>query len=248
MGSVFRSFWLGDALSPIEQLCLKSFLAHGHRFVLYAYDAVADVPDGCELRDAAEVVARERVFLYRNGRHAGSPAGFANIFRYTLLDRDGGWWVDTDTLCLTDDVAEPEYVFAKQDRRLYNCAILRAPAGSRLIRTTLERAERALADEGADGIAFGEIGPHLFTEVVRELGLRGRAARRRDLYPLPYWRALATRDPARREKVEERVAGSTFLHLWTETFRVRGVAKTDPPPAGSFLDAMYRRYDVPVSQ
>jgi hypothetical protein len=246
VGSVFRSFWFGEALSPVEHLCVKSFLARGHRFVLYAYDEVANVPDGCELRDAADVVPRERLFLYGNGRHAGSPAGFSNIFRYTLLDRDGGWWVDTDTLCLRDDVSEPEYVFAKQGRRLFNSAILRAPAGSLLIRTTLERAERAVANGGAEAIAFGEIGPQLLTAVVRELGLRDHAARRRDLYPIPYWRALAVLDPERRQKVEERVADSTFLHLWTETFRVRGVPKSEPPPAGSFLDAMYRRYDVPV--
>ena len=115
MAGPFRSFWFGGDLSPVEHLCLKSFIAHGHRFQLYAYEEVGNVPRGCELLDAATVVPRDQLFLYAHGDHAGTPAGFANLFRYTLLDRDGGWWVDTDVLCLRSKIAEPDHVFAMQE-------------------------------------------------------------------------------------------------------------------------------------
>ena len=244
MAGPFRSFWFGGPLSPLEHLCLKSFLANGHRFQLYAYDEVENLPEGCELLDAASVVARDRLFFYAHGDHAGTPAGFSNLFRYTLLDRAGGWWVDTDVLCLRSKIAEPEYVFAMQDDDYYNVAILRAPAGGRLIRTALERAT-AMVDAEGGNIAFGSIGPGLLTELVPELGFAHLAVERTLLYPIPYWAGLATCDPRRLEEIEQRVAASTFLHLWTGTFRSAHVPKTARPLAGSYLAAQYERYEVP---
>ena len=32
---VIKSLWIGDQLSRLEQLCIKSFLYHGHEFHLY---------------------------------------------------------------------------------------------------------------------------------------------------------------------------------------------------------------------
>ena len=244
MAGPFRSFWFGKTLSPVEHLCIKSFLAQGHRFQLYAYDEVENLPEGCQLLDAGTVVDRERLFLYAHGDHAGTPAGFANLFRYTLLDRDGGWWVDSDVLCLSSKIPEPEYVFAMQDDDYYNVAILRAPAGGRLIGTALERASAIVAVEGGN-MAFGSIGPNLFTDLVRELGFEGKATERTALYPIPYWQGLATCDPRRRDEIDRRVAESWFLHLWTGTFRGARVPTTARPPAGSYLAAAYERYDVP---
>jgi hypothetical protein len=244
MTATVRSFWFGEALSPIEHLCLKSFLAHGHRVDLYTYEKVDNVPRGCNILDAATVVDRDELFVYQDATHSGSPAGFSNIFRYTLLDRDGGWWVDTDTLCLRSELPESEYVFARQGNDRFNTAILRAPAASPLIREALDRARRIVADHDGD-IKFGAIGPHLLTEVIRDLDLGGKATDRRALYPLPYWEALATCDPRRRAEVEFLVADSTFLHLWTEMFRHWRVPKSARPPAGSYLAEMYDRYRIP---
>jgi hypothetical protein len=240
----FRTFWFGGPLSPLEHLCAKSFLANGHRFQLYAYEEVENVPDGCELLDAATIVPRDRLFLYAHGDHAGTPAGFANLFRYTLLDRHGGWWVDSDVLCLRSKIAEPDYVFAMQDDHYYNVAILRAPAGGRLIRAALERATERVEAQGGN-IPFGSIGPNMFTELVPELGFEDKAVERAELYPIPYWQGLFTCDPALRGNVERRAADSTFVHLWTGTFRGAGVPTTARPPAGSYLADMYERYEVP---
>lgn len=244
MAGPFRSFWFGGHLSPVEHLCAKSFLAQGHRFQLYAYEEVGNLPEGCELLDAAAIVPRDQLFMYQHGDHAGTPAGFANLFRYTLLDRHGGWWVDTDVLCLRSKIPEPEYVFAMQDDHYYNVAILRAPAGGPLIRTALERARARVAADGGN-IPFGSIGPNMFTELVPELGFDDKASERAALYPIPYWQGLMTCDPARRREVEQRIAESTFLHLWTGTFRGARVPTTARPPEGSYLADAYERYEVP---
>ena len=41
----FQTFWHGSPLSPYQQLCLKSFVDHGHELTLYSYHSI-DVPAG----------------------------------------------------------------------------------------------------------------------------------------------------------------------------------------------------------
>src|SRR5436190_14741446 len=120
---LFQSFWYGAELSPLEHLCVRSFLDAGHEVCLYAYDGVANVPSGCRVEDADTVVPRAEVFLHQDGIHAESVGAFSDVFRYRLLAQSGGWWVDTDVLYLGTELAETEYVFAEQEPGIINGAI-----------------------------------------------------------------------------------------------------------------------------
>jgi hypothetical protein len=98
---VINGLWIGSHLTLMEQLTLRSFVAQGHRFVLWTYDDLETaLPPGVERRDAREVLPSERVFRYRGGHFPGSCAGFSDMFRYALLAERGGWWVDMDVTCL----------------------------------------------------------------------------------------------------------------------------------------------------
>src|SRR5205085_1334129 len=79
-----------------------SFLRVGHPFELFVYDDVEGIPAGTRVRAAQDIIGRERVFAYgpAAGRGAGGLSGFSNLFRYALLLREGGYWVDTDNFCL----------------------------------------------------------------------------------------------------------------------------------------------------
>ena len=92
-----QGLWIGPELSVMEQLCISSFLAHGHEFHLYVYADVRNVPSGTVVRDGNDILHESFIFRYREN---GSLAGFANYFRYDLLLRRGGWWVDLDVVCL----------------------------------------------------------------------------------------------------------------------------------------------------
>src|SRR3990172_9496815 len=94
----FRSFFLGSALGVLERACLASFVARGHSFTLYVYEPIA-VPAGVALADAARIIPvaeRDSFFAIAPGR----ISQFSNGVRYHLLKEFGGWWVDTDVLCL----------------------------------------------------------------------------------------------------------------------------------------------------
>ena len=92
--TVVSSLWIGDSLSPLERACVQSFLNRGYTFRLYCYQPIRDVPQGCELLDAATVLPEASIIRYARGPGKGSPALFANMFRYKLLHDIGGWWVD----------------------------------------------------------------------------------------------------------------------------------------------------------
>src|SRR5262245_50707816 len=97
---IVQSLWIGERLGTMGRLGLASFLANGHEFHLYCYDRISDVPKGAVIRDASEILPRDQAFAYQTGFGQGSHSGGSNFFRYKLLLERGGWWVDTDVVCL----------------------------------------------------------------------------------------------------------------------------------------------------
>jgi hypothetical protein len=111
---------------------MKSFLDHGHEYDLYSYSSPS-VPAGVRVMDANEILPRGEVFFYSGGEGAGSVACFANLFRYRLLMLRGGWWADTDVVCLSSQLPESETFFAWQDAQLIAIGVLKFPPGHPLI-------------------------------------------------------------------------------------------------------------------
>lgn len=97
---VIQSLWIGNRLSAMERLAIQSFLANGHDFHLYCYNDVEGLPAGTVVRDGNDILPESRIFAYADGFAKGSHAAFSNHFRYKLLLERGGWWVDTDVVCL----------------------------------------------------------------------------------------------------------------------------------------------------
>lgn len=238
--ALFRSFWYGEPLSPYQQLCLKSFVDHGHEFILYCYDYF-DVPRGVELRDANEFFPRDRVFFYRRGFDAGSVAVFSDLFRFRMLHGCGGWWVDADVVCMSHEVPSSDIVFAFEDktRGSVGSAVLKLPRAHHLALELWRRAEEAGTD-----VESGQIGPHLITQVVRKHSLEGLVLDAPSAYPLPPYEALHVLMPARYAEVRDKTNGATFLHLWNEVLRRSGVLKSIAPPPGSLLAELFQKHGV----
>jgi hypothetical protein len=76
MARVVQSLWIGDRLSVMEQLCISSFLRHGHVFHLYVYQQTEGIPAGTVVLDGNQ--AASRIFTYREHKtYAGSPTSSA---------------------------------------------------------------------------------------------------------------------------------------------------------------------------
>jgi hypothetical protein len=234
----FQSFWFGDVVPVYQRLAMKSFLDHGHQYVLYAYKTL-DVPAGVILRDASEILPESSVFFYgeRAGVGRGSVAGFANLFRYHMLYRLGGWWVDADVICLSGSVPASDTFIGWEYANLIGNAILALPAGHALARDLRDTAEAAGSD-----VQWGATGPNLLTRLVRERGLLDLVQPRDFAYPVQSMDALHLLIPARRDAVNERISGKPFLHIWNEIQRRAVILPWMAPPPESALSDLFVRH------
>ena len=249
------SFWIGP-LTYIERLCLTSMAAAGHEIDLYTYDADLPVPPGVTVKDAREVLPRDQVFVHRK---TGSPAVFADIFRYHGLQRGLGLWVDTDVLVLKHLGGLGDHVVGLDSDRTVNNAVLHLPPDCSFLSEIIafarepvifapywsaaQRAkQRAKSWLGVhkrlDQMPIGILGPQMLTLWVHRHGIKAQP--REVLYPIHYNEAAALFNPA--AQIQDRITPATrAVHLWNTTIRE---FKRRPPPAGSWLAKMCDRFAI----
>jgi hypothetical protein len=262
---VIVSFWHGS-LSWLERLCLGSFVRHGHPVDLYAFDEIADLPPGVRLRDAAELVPRERLVFYKGN---GTPGVFSDLFRMTLLKAGRGVWADADVYCVRPLRDPPPYLFAWERKGSINGAVLNIPPDSALLddllsifettkRPLLERhlvpwhrvtvaARRMLGmSVPPEYMRYGSTGPAALTYHVRKRMLLDHVQPADVFYPLPYERIpVLIKRPGR---IEDYITDRTIgVHLWRSQFTRRGRAGMPLPLSGSALATLCAREGVAVA-
>ena len=238
MQHAFQSFWLGPQISPYQWLSMQSFARHGHRYLLYCYDRLP-VPAGIELRDAADILPRGRVFFYRRGPGAGSVGAFANLFRYKLLRDHGGWWVDTDVICLGPELPDAEVVIARESSTHLGNAVLKLPREHPLAVQLFSE-----ADAQRNDLSWGQTGPQLLTRLV--LG----SVWERYVLPTTFCFPISPHhddyrmmlDPELAGIAKSRIAGSPLVHLWNEAWRRVNFNYFAPPLRGSLLSELFDTY------
>jgi hypothetical protein len=241
------TLWIGERMGPVERACLRSMMRHGHDVALYTYGLVDGVPEGVELRNAADVLPAERILCHESG----SVALFANWFRYALLRREAGIWVDTDVYLLAPLGRQPDHLFGWEDELRIASGILRLPSDSPVLHDLLGLFERqtlpfwlpwyergrawlwrlGTGRTGLERMPWGAAGPRALTALAQRHGVAGEAAPTSRFYPIHYRDARWILDPSRR--LEEMIRpDSLSIHLWNEL--IKGW-KEDAAPAGSFL-------------
>jgi hypothetical protein len=245
--------WIGAGLGPLERACMRSVIAQGHRLDLWHFAPLAGVPEGVTLRDAAEIVPRERIF-----RHvpSGSYALFSNLFRYSLLQAGEGLWLDSDMYLLKPITAESGHVFGWQQPGLISAGVLLLPSGSPVLSELIEHfAGRRIppwlplrwrlryawqrARRGAyriETMPWGNLGPRGLTRMLQLHGLIGHALPQSAFSPTGWRDAGWIFESGAR--LEDRVTPQTLaIHLYNELVRAR---KDAPPPPDSFLERIHR--------
>ena len=240
------TLWIGNRLGPVERACLRSVLRQGHDLALYCYGEVEGIPAGVEVRDAGEVLPESAVFRHRSG----SYAFFADWFRYELLSRSMGTWIDTDVYLLASLDSRRAYLFGEQAPGVLNNAVLRLPSTSPMLadlltpfkgktpgwlrwRDYLVARARQLVWGTADPrkMPWGTTGPHALTALAKAHGLLGEALPPKVLYPAPWQKADWISNPEL--SIEDFIADETLaVHLWNECIKD---FKNAPAPQGSFL-------------
>lgn len=166
MPDIIQSLWIGPRLSPMERLVINSYLENGHEFHLYTYDQVHNIPFDTVIRDANQIIPRNKVFTVRKGY-----SSFSDFFRWKLVLDRGGYWVDLDAVCLKPFDFDQEYVFiggrgGVGSNDCITSGIFKAPIGSDIMRAGWE----ACQNMDLKKMGWGDAGPPLFTRLVHEFG------------------------------------------------------------------------------
>lgn len=236
---VVQSLWVGDSLSLMEQISIRSYLRQGHEYHLYTYGPVKHVPEGVIVKDANEIIHLSKMHY----REFPKLALFADFFRYKLLLDKGGWWTDTDAICLKPFDFPESYVFSSEAQKVgplhINNGTIKAPAGSPLLQYCWDRC----LTMHIPSIPWGASGPALMTEAVNHLGLHQYVRQPNTFCPIPWWEVGRFGDPTDNVKVPEE---SHALHLWNEMWNHFKMDKK-VFPAGSFYAKLRQEYGVSLS-
>jgi hypothetical protein len=240
-----RSFWHGRSLGPYQLVGLRSFVDQGHRVELYTYDPEIAVPDWILRKDANEIWPTDRVLQYQNDIGRGSFALHANLFRYALLFKLGGWWIDVDVVLLHPELPQQETFFSIETRDPVRAtfSVLKFPAGHPAMMEAQKQCEAL-----AEAPRYGETGADLFTDMVAKYDLAKFGQAMEMTYPVSALEVPRLFDPAQCVKLQHQCADSVFLHLFNETWRRAGIPNYLGPPEGSFIDYLLQKhgFDVPL--
>ena len=233
--SIIQGLWIGTELSIMEQLSISSFLRNGHQYHLYVYDELKNIPAGTVVKDGNEILPAERIFKYKD---YPSYAGFSNFFRYKLLLDRGGWWADTDTICVKPFDFREEYIFSSEmsrDKEVINCGAIKAPPRSEL----MAYAWGVCQTKKPEQLVWGETGPRLMGEAVRKYSLEEFKKPHHTFCPINYpdWKLLLIPNGA------TQLAAETYaIHLWNEMWRHEGQDKNAHYPDDCLYELLKRKY------
>ena len=258
-----HSLWIGPRLTWLERLCLVSWLAHGHRAVLWTYQPVEKVPHGVEVRNAREILSESAITFHRG---SGSVSLFSNRFRYHLLQRYPVTWVDTDVL-LVRPLADSPYLFGWEGPDKICSAVLRLPSGSQALRDLLALTDARVPVPHwwplryrlkqrllgllnwhipAENMEWGTFGPRALVQTLRHLDLTNRALPSDVFYPILWFETPLFYEPS--HIVEARLTDRTqAVHLWSTSSIMTTpemAEKRNSPPPGSWVRDKCAAYGI----
>jgi hypothetical protein len=256
---VLNSLWVGDRLGYLEQLCVRSAMETGHHFRLFSYEPekLQGVPEGVELCHAADAMPREKLVTYSD---TGAVALGTNFWRYHLLAKGFGCWVDMDFIFLRPFDFGTDYLFGWEYEGWLNNAVLLAPANSpfvddlfgllrpnkrppwfgprRSLKFYLDRFRRGYI--GLEDMPWGTYSAGLVTYLVKKHGLGSFAQSPDIFYPVRWKDARTLYGPAK--EIEAQLTDKTrTVHMWHSRL---GELKQKPPPEGSYIHKMCEKYSI----
>jgi len=234
---IVHGLWIGRRLSKVELLTIRSFIHHGHEFHLWLYDNLEhDPPVEAVIRDANEILPAKKIYRRRHNDpksgvgkgSVGSP--FADLFRYKLLHRHGGWWSDMDMTCLKPLDFKDDYVFREHDKISVIGNLLKVPPCSELMKITSEQVESSCDENTVDWL----LPNRLLSENIRKLHLTMYI--KKNISNPDIWQVTEKFIFKNRAIPKE----WHVMHWMNEEWRMRNISKDDIRPATAIGSLMYR--------
>ena len=239
MSDVIQTLWIGDKLTSMESVCLRSFVENGHQVHLYTYGHVENVPSGVDIKDGNEILSKDMIFFYKEHK---SYSGFSNYFRYKLLYEKGGYWIDTDILCVKKFDFDSPYVFCSEEvlplgqsnTHIGSC-VIKAPKGSLAMKDAFDICMK----KDPEKLKWGEIGPRLVRSTVEKYNMQFFVKPPEVFCPIPgcHWHLFVN------PKISFKPGVETYaVHFWNEMWRRNEVDKNSKFHDSCFYEEMKKKY------
>ena len=231
------TFWQGGVPSPYQCLSFKSFADRGCRVEVFSYDPSVSLPRYVVRKNAAEILPPERVlrFLPEHGQFAVN----IDLFRYALLAKRGGWWIDPDVVLLADELPRDDIFLAGPDELGFvSTAALKFPPQHPVPMI----AEEFAVSHAAAVAQWPKAGAHYLTELVERHGLSSLICNIENVAPIPRSACLALFSPHEQSLANAAV----FLDLHYDAWLHARVPVQSVPPIGSLLHHLLRTNNIAI--
>ncbi len=257
------SLWIGDHLSWLEQLCLKSFADIGHHTTLYSYSHIDNLPDNIHQVSAEEIYPSEPML-----RHVrtGSPAIHADMFRLNMLKKTNKIWVDADMYCYRPFDFKTKWVFGWEKPGLVCNAVLGLPKNSKALSMMMnffedeyaigpwlrpwQQRELEIERDAGNPVHFtaqnwGFTGPTAVTHFLQKSGEIKHARKEQAFYPVAFKnrnRIILSKPNVEQDDLTEDTYG---VHFWARRMKPRLEEKENNwPRVGSFMRGLLEKHGI----
>ncbi|MCW2274670.1 hypothetical protein GJ654_11540 [Rhodoblastus acidophilus] len=241
MTTEFNFFWYGGPLTILNWVGVASFVKLGHTARLWAYEPL-EVPPGVLVEDANEIIPKEELFLYMNPVTRRLDVGpFSDLFRFKLLWMRGGWYSDTDVICLRPEFPVCDYAWAQIIPEIDPSAL--APSQIRFPRhdPMIEHLYKNCLESSSAIQSREHLGPHVFSKTLAGYPTPASHWGSADeFYPIRWIETFKLWLPEFRDEVEARVRSAAFVSTMNSMHAYMDMADK-MPPRGSWLDEAFRK-------
>jgi hypothetical protein len=131
MRYTIQSYWSDSPLTLLEKTCLISWVVFGANVILYTHDPVAKIEKQIpsqilkhvKVVNANVIIPKKLKFEFKGKSYRSKRKDafkflpFSDLFRYTMLKKNGGIWMDMDLILLRPipkNILEAEYFFSSE--------------------------------------------------------------------------------------------------------------------------------------
>jgi hypothetical protein len=238
-------FWHGN-LTLYETACIASFVKHGFDVNVWTYQDLK-IPKGAILKDAREILSIDHLTAYTQNKQPQNLAAFSDVFRFTMLHKVGGWWFDTDCVCLKSVdkfvklTQNRKVIGGKEDDRWVACGAIYF-ADNSISELFLNELNNRCQEYNNKFKGWGYIGPKMFTEVINKHNLFNEMCSPNTFYPVSWKDYPLLFQEDKKQLIDELCKDAFTCHLWNELFRRDGIDKNKLPVTGSWLDQLFNEY------
>lgn len=239
---IVQGLWVGNKISKLEYISYSSFLNNGFEYWLYTYEDVAGLPQKVIQKDANEILDKKLIQFDKNG----SIGGFSDLFRWTLMYKKGGVYVDSDVVCLKPFEIEANSVAGQLNNRNETGIVhastqfLQFEKNSDIMKEAMEIS----MTKDLKNLKWADIGPLLIEKLIFKKHQEVKILPYYNFNPNHYWNWNFVLSNKKTEYMlelhnREDVFG---IHLWNEMWRRNGINKETQFEKNSFMDIIEKKY------